>query len=146
MSLWPKLVILLAVFVAGGMAAHKYDTGQFALKEAARIEVTREAERINRVAELNHSQTVIKASNDSRIRETKARSDAAGAMSERARLRDEINAIRANMPGLSADACRERASAVSELFDQCVGAYQSLAGKADRHASDTLTLEQAWPK
>ena len=31
-------------------------------------------------------------------------------------------------------------------FEQCAGRLEELAGKADRHASDALTLKQAWPK
>ena len=115
-------------------------------KEAERIAQVLEDNRLNRVEEQKQSKTVIGAINEARKRETTARDDAAGALSERDKLRDDLDKLKSDLPSLTADACRERADTLNQLLDQCSGAYQGMASKADRHNSDRLTLEQAWPK
>lgn len=70
---------------------------------------------------------------------------AADARSERDRLRDDLDAATAKLPTLSHRACLDRAAALSAVLDQCTGAYQGLARKADGHANDAVTLDEAWP-
>jgi len=141
-----QLVVAILIFIAGAAGGIKWHAGQDAIIENKRLELVREQARAHRATERAQSTTVIGALNEARKRETVARVAAAGARTERDGLRDDLAALRANLPGASADACRERAATLSELFDQCAGALESLAGKAQRHADDTLTLEQGWPK
>lgn len=43
-------------------------------------------------------------------------------------------------------AVREYATTAGAVFGECAAAITELAGKAQGHANDALTLEQAWPK
>lgn len=70
---------------------------------------------------------------------------AAGARTERDQLRNDLADARARLPTLSHQACLVRAAALDAVLDQCAGAVESLAGKADRHANDAMTLNEAWP-
>lgn len=141
-----QAAIAAVIFAAGGMGGIKWHAGQDAIAENARLERVREDARLNRATENNQAKTVIGAVNESRKREAVARAAADSARTERDGLRDDLAALRAGLPGLAADACRERAATISELLDQCTGAYQGLARTADGHAADTLTLERAWPR
>lgn len=140
--------VLVAIVSAAisGWGVWQVQNWRYGEKEAERIAQVLEDNRLNRVAEQKQAKTVIGAINAARQRETIARVDAAGAQSERDRLRNDLDKLKSDLPGLTADACRERAATVTELFDRCTDAYQGMAGKAQRHADDTLTLEQAWPK
>lgn len=145
MSIWAYAAAALLIFLAGAGAAHKWDMGQFAIKENERLELVREQERANRATERQQATQVQEAVNASRKREIAARAAAAGAAGELGRLRGAI----ALSPGQASSATcagTERADPVRELFSQCAEALADLAGKADRHASDALTLQQAWPK
>lgn len=144
MYLYVATAILAAILSAIG--TFKVQDWRYGNKEAERISQVLEDNRLNRVTEQNQAKTVIGAINAARKREAIARDDAAGAQSERDRLRNDLDKLKSDLPGLTADACRERAATVTELFDRCTDAYQGMAGKAQRHADDTLTLEQAWPK
>lgn len=90
--------------------------------------------------------TATKAQNDARTRETKLAADARNLRLERDGLRNDLAASQRELPSASCESVRRRAAAVTDVFDQCAGAIESLAGKADRHASDALMFEQAWPK
>lgn len=51
--------------------------------------------------------------------------------------------------GTDAPACAatiERARTLAELFGNCAGALEDMARKADRHASDALSLYEGWPR
>lgn len=79
-------------------------------------------------------------------RRAKANADAAAdARTERDGLRNDLADARARLPTLSHEACLVRAAALDAVLDQCAGAVESLAGKADRHANDAMTLHEAWP-
>jgi len=145
-SIAAKLVLLLACLVAGFGAGVKWHAGIDAQKEVARLELERKGAEQTRAAERRQSVDVIGAINDAKKREQLARAAAAGARTERDGLRDDLAAAQRDLPGAAPAACIERAAALSAVFEQCAGRLEELAGKADRHASDALTLEQAWPK
>lgn len=146
MSIAAKLVLLLACLVVGFGAGVKWHAGIDAQKEVARLELERKGAEQTRAAERRQSVDVIGAINDAKKREQLARAAAAGARSERDRLRDDLAAAQRDLPSAAPSACIERAAALSAVFEQCAGRLEELAGKADRHASDALTLQQAWPK
>lgn len=79
-------------------------------------------------------------------REVTLRRDAAGARQSADGLRDELAHIRQRLPGLSADASRERADALADVLGSCQAEYRSLAETADRIANDRQTLVDAWPQ
>ena len=61
-------------------------------------------------------------------------------------LRNTANAIRLGLPNATVEAARTAADAFATVFSECQGRYGELAAKADGHASDVRTLEEAWPQ
>ena len=61
-------------------------------------------------------------------------------------LRNTANAIRLGLPNATVEAARAAADAFAAVFTECQGRYGALAEKADGHANDVRTLEEAWPK
>ena len=61
-------------------------------------------------------------------------------------LRNTANAIRLGLPHATVQAARTAADAFATVFSECQGRYGELAAKADGHASDVRTLEEAWPQ
>lgn len=145
MSIWTYAIAALVIFVAGAGAAHKWDVGQFAIKENARLELVREQERAHRATERAQATQVQEAINASRTREISARAAAFGARDELGRLRNAI-AIPARSASAATGACPVGVDPARELLGECAAALADLAGKADRHASDALMLQQAWPR
>lgn len=140
-------IVIAGIIFASGMAAGiKWHAGQDAIAENARLQLEREVAVANRATERQQAATVIGAVNDARQRETLARAAAAGARGELDRLRNDIDRTVGDLPSAAPDACPQRAATLGRLFDQCAGELEALAGRAQRHADDTLTLERAWPK
>ena len=67
-----------------------------------------------------------------------------GARSELDRLRDTIAASDTAAP--SCPARPDAAATARALLAECAARYSDLAAKADRHASDAVTIQQAWPR
>ena len=61
-------------------------------------------------------------------------------------LRNTANAIRLGLPHATVEAARTAADAFATVFTDCQRRYADVAEKADGHASDVRTLEEAWPK
>lgn len=61
-------------------------------------------------------------------------------------LRNTANAIRLGLPNATVEAARAAADAFATVFSECQGRYGALAEKADGHANDVRTLEEAWPQ
>jgi hypothetical protein len=79
-------------------------------------------------------------------RATKNEADASAARSESERLRVQLASGRRDLPNIARDAVNSYAAALSDVFDDCTTKYAALAGDADKLASDTQTLIDAWPK
>lgn len=62
------------------------------------------------------------------------------------RLREQAAAARRDLPTATADAARNTAATATALLESCVREYQAVARAADGHASDTVTLQESWPK
>ncbi len=69
---------------------------------------------------------------------------AAGASSNS--LRDTLTGIRNGVPNATLDALGKSVTTLTTILAECQGKYYSVAESADRHASDTQTLIDAWPK
>lgn len=67
-----------------------------------------------------------------------------GARSELDRLRDDIATSNSAAPACTSRA--DPAATARALLAECAARYSELASKADRHASDAVTIQQAWPK
>ncbi len=61
-------------------------------------------------------------------------------------LRDSLATIRSGVPSATVDALGKSVATLSTILAECSGRYQGLAERADRHASDVRTLQEAWPK
>lgn len=61
-------------------------------------------------------------------------------------LRNTANAIRLGLPLATVQAARTAADAFAAVFTDCQERYADVAAKADGHASDARTLEEAWPQ
>ena len=118
-----------------------WDAEKLQLQQVAALQ---EAE--NRKLEAKRQTNVIEAKNAQAKRTQVLQASAAGARSELDRLRDAVASIPASLPSNPGDAIGHPASAAPGLLADCSRAYQELAAKADGHLSDTLTLQQAWPK
>ena len=61
-------------------------------------------------------------------------------------LRHTADTIRLGLPNATVQAARTAADAFAAVFTDCQGRYADVAAKADGHASDVRTLEEAWPQ
>lgn len=139
---------IISYFVAAAIgfgSAWQIKTWKEAEDENHRLTEARAAEQEVSRMESRRSAAALDAANDARKRESKLRLDAAAAQSAVVSLRDTLHGYvqRANSDPAS---CPDRAAAVSELLAECSAEYSTLAGRADRHASDAKTLIESWPK
>ena len=147
--LW--LAIGLAVILA---ASHgfAYKSGRAALRaqwdaeKALQLKQTLELQSQYRQKEQEHAQRLSDAQQAARKRENLLQSQLATLRVSADSLRDDLATYRSQLPSASCDAVRVYADSVTELFSQCSRAIGDLAGKADGHAGDALTLQQAWPR
>lgn len=142
------LIAALVAAVVGATGAWQFQENRWQARtlaaQAAIKDVAIEAQRLANATQTRQSTQVIKAQNEQTQRTQIARADADRARTELDSLRDTLAASGYNVPGTTTDACRQHASATAELLQQCAARYQSLAGKADGHVIDTVTLQQAW--
>ena len=86
------------------------------------------------------------AQHEARSREVSINAAADAARAESNGLRRELTTISDRLSKASADSLRQYARTANVVLQQCIDRYSELANKADKHASDTLMLQQAWPK
>lgn len=117
------------------------------------VEIERDAARAETAAVLgaaietaNLMKQVEDARNEATRREQALRRDAAELRDANGGLRTELDEIRRALPDMATGACRERVDTLAKLFGSCAARYGEVAERADRHASDVKTLEDAWPK
>lgn len=92
------------------------------------------------------SKQLEEARNAATKREATLRADAAAARGAVDGLRGDLAELRRTLPDLAADACRQRADALADVFGQCAARYSELAEKADRLVSDRQSLMDGWPQ
>lgn len=81
--------------------------------------------------------------------EQRAKTQAANAAvlrTERDGLRAQLAATAVQLPSASCTSVRDYATTLTGLFDQCAGAFEGMAGKAQGHAADSRLMQDAWPK
>lgn len=143
-TVYVKGLVVLAAFVAGavvnGWRVESHYQSEIAAIESDRQSERNEAERKTR----RISDQYMEALNNARTRENEIRLAADGARSELDRLRITIKKRSAAVTA-SPESAVDYSIAVSELFAECAGEYQALAGKADGHVTDLTTMIQAWP-
>ena len=97
-------------------------------------------------AERMTNQRLTEARNAAAKREQDLRRDGDALRDNFDRLRDQAAATRRDLSTATPDAARATAATATELLESCAREYQAVARAADGHSSDTLTLQQSWPK
>jgi predicted NodU family carbamoyl transferase len=115
-------------------AQSEYQVKALAASESARIKEREMRDQINESEKL------------ARQREVIIRADVDSVRTERDRLRQQLAATRNRLSTATADAVREYAHTLDDVLQQCTERLERVARAADGHASDVLTLQQAWPK
>jgi hypothetical protein len=142
---------LIATFIAGAFFACRYILKQerelgynqavaefkakaFVAETAAR---NKETQLLKQIQEAQNA-TVIREQEIKRLSTALAVSDH--------QLRNTTTAIRNTLPSISCDAARRTAATALTVFEGCEGKYTEMAENATGHASDVITLMDAWPK
>ncbi|MDB5853309.1 MAG: hypothetical protein JWR22_1350 [Herminiimonas sp.] len=86
------------------------------------------------------------ATQNAQAREQTIKTLAAGAVRASGGLHDTIAAISRGVPSATIDALRLSTTTLARVLNDCQNTYRGMAEIADRHASDTRTLTEAWPK
>jgi len=125
---------------------------------AARVQAKWDKDKIERAAETlkavaqaraqeqAHTQKVQEALNAANTRAQKAQAAAAAARRTADSLRDDLNTARTDLPSASCSSIREYTATLNGIFGECTREVERLAAAAQGHASDALTLQQAWPR
>lgn len=144
----PLLIAAVAValgFAWNGLIKHEQSIGydravaEYNVKLLAAKEAADQRER-ELAAQIQEAQT------NGLKREETIRTLAAAVGKSSDSLRNTANAIRLGLPLATVTAARTAADAFATVFSECQGRYGELAAKADGHASDVRTLEEAWPQ
>lgn len=106
----------------------------------------RAAEAASRAREQQILNQVRKAEHDSAQREKALRAEFAALQRSNLGLRNTVATLRANLPALAADACRQTADTALAVFGDCTARLGEMAAAADGHANDVQTLMEAWPR
>lgn len=147
--LWLAIGLAVALALSHGFA---YKSGKAAVRaqwdaeKALQLKQTLELQSQYRQKEQEHAQRLSDAQQAARKRENLLQSQLATLRVSADSLRDDLATYRSQLPGASCDAVRKHASALNDVFGQCAKAIGDLAKQTDGHASDALTLEQAWPR
>ena len=72
--------------------------------------------------------------------------DADRLLAERDGLRSTLSATRAKLATAPVEAVRQYAATATDVFEQCTARYSEVAQAADGNPSDSLKLQEAWPR
>ena len=141
----PQLLIAAIIAAASFGTAWRIQDWRFDAKEKTHAEQKLAQVQLSAAADIRRMDNTIQAQRAATSRAVALRRDLDSSRSELERLRDTLARP---VPGTSAaaDACPERTDPARELLSECAAQLTDLAGKADRHASDAMTLQQGWPK
>lgn len=145
-----KALLIAAVAVALGFAwngfiKHEQDIGYQKAVAEYNVKLLEAKEAADK-REQELSAQVQEAQANGLKREETIRTLAAAVGKSSDSLRNTANAIRLGLPHATVEAARTAADAFAAVFTDCQGRYADVAAKADGHASDVRTLEEAWPQ
>jgi hypothetical protein len=144
------LILAGVVGVASATGTYLYTRNHYETKLAERA-----AEHANQLAEATANALAetkrLQAAKDAALKAAANRNAslaraAADLRHERDGLRDELASASIALPNASCASVRDHAAALNTVFGQCAAAIERLASQADGHASDSLTLQESWPK
>lgn len=141
----PQLLITALIAAAGFGAGWQIQAWRQNEKEKDHAEQKLVEVRQSAAADIRRLDNTITAQRAATAREVALRRDRDSSRSELERLRSAI----ADTVPTTSDApasCIERADPARQLLAACATELQSVAGAADRHASDAQSLMDAWPK
>ena len=144
---WVKWAALFIVGLAIGATVNGWRLGEkIETMEKEKAQVTATAQELARTTEAHWAKQLQEAQNAAKITEQTHRAAADRARNAADRLRGKLADIQRDLPGLAADACRQRANTLATVFGQCVERHRSLGEICDRHVTDKVMLMSAWPK
>lgn len=126
-----------------------YTAGYANADNALRVQVAaadRRAADAARKKEQEHYDQIQEAQHAAQERENKLQVVVVAARTERDRLRDDLAAVKRQLPELTEAAVRQYAVAAGAVFAACVDEYTDMAQTADRLASERQALIDSWPK
>jgi hypothetical protein len=132
------LALLPILYMKGRLDGRKIAASEY---QRSVLEANAEARRLEQARQ----RRVDEAGALARTREAGIRADADRARLAADSLRGTLDAVE-RASAASHDAATKSVAALADVFQQCSREYRALAEVADRHASDSLTLQQAWPK
>lgn len=143
---------LVAIILAAGLfsAGMHYERNRLTVKHQAETIKLQEAA-LKQAREAREKESTWKqqwevARNEATKRQQVIQADAAAARRTADSLRDQLAANRRAMSTATADAVRNYAATLSDIFEDCSGKYLEMAKAADGHASDVETLIESRPK
>ena len=141
----PQLVIAAIIAALGFGSGWQIQSWRYGAKEKANAESKLAQVQQSAAASIRRVDNTLDAQNAATARSVGLRRDRDSAYAELDRLR---NAVARTMPGAGSapGACPNRADPARELLAACAAELVEMGGIADRHASDALMLQQAWPK
>ena len=146
---WMALGLAAALILSHGMA---YRTGKAVIRaswDAERSEQAIALAKANeqaRAKERAQQAKVTEAIDAANTRAKKSQAAAAAARRVADSLRDDLDTARTNLPGASCTSTRDYTATLKGIFGECTREVERLAAAAQGHASDALTLQQAWPR
>ena len=145
-----KALLIAAVVVALGFAwngfiKHEQNVGYQKAVAEYNVKLIEAKERADK-REIELTAQVKEAQDNGLKREETIRTLAAAVGKSSDSLLNTANAIRLGLPNATVEAARTAADAFATVFTDCQRRYADVAEKADGHANDVRTLEEAWPK
>ena len=137
--------IVIAITAALGMGAGWHiQTLRYTAKEAEHEQQKLVAIQQSAAASIRWMDNTLDAQNAATARSVGLRRDRDSAYAELDRLRIALRTLPTADP--TTGTCPDRADPARELLAACAAELVEMGGIADRHASDALMLQQAWPK
>jgi hypothetical protein len=147
--LWIALALVAVLAFTHGMA---YRSGKAIVRaswDAEKVvaqKATIAAEKASREKELALQHTKDEAVNAAAVREKNLRAALAAARVAGDGLRNDLTAARGDLSRASIGSIRAYTATLGAVFAECSAEVERLGGEAQGHASDSLMLQQAWPR
>ncbi len=162
MTTWLIRAAIAAAVVAGIILAYTAwrDSliAQGDAQGAARVQAQWDQDKIERAAETIKAVAQARAQEQAHTRKVQESLNAANTRAQKAQaaadiarraadsLRDDLSTARADLPGASPGSVREYTATLQTVLGECTREVERLATAAQGHASDALTLQEAWPE
>lgn len=147
-----SIKIGLAALLIAGLLMLGYRSGsahvqaKWNVAKLAQAQADQKDEAENRAKEQAYAKQLEDAQNAATKRDAALKTDNNALRAANLGMRDQLNAIREQLPSLTADAVRRYADTASVVLSECQSRYSTLAETTDRLDSERQTLMDAWPK